>query len=134
MNTRLLSRLPSNCFFERIGQTLTCRPMKGTAPRGATPAEDAINASTLQGSEKNRAENLMIVDLIRNDLGRLAKAGDVHVRSLFELERYATVFQLTSTVEAEPHRCRIARRNIPRAFPLRLGDRSAEGTRHADHR
>ncbi|MDB5800929.1 MAG: pabB [Rhodocyclales bacterium] len=100
-NEWLLSRSPE-LFFERSGHTITCRPMKGTAPRGATPHEDAINASTLQHSEKNRAENLMIVDLIRNDLGRLAKAGDVHVRQLFELESYATVFQLTSTVEAAP--------------------------------
>ncbi len=97
----LLSRSPE-LFFERTGQTLTCRPMKGTAPRGETPEEDAMNADALQDSEKNRAENLMIVDLIRNDLGRLAKPGDVHVRSLFELEKYATVFQLTSTVEAAP--------------------------------
>lgn len=97
----LLSRSPE-LFFERAGQRITCRPMKGTAPRGKASGEDAANAVALQASQKNRAENLMIVDLIRNDLGRLAKAGDVHVRSLFELERYETVFQLTSTVEAEP--------------------------------
>lgn len=96
----LLSRSPE-LFFARSGRRLTCRPMKGTAPRGKTPDEDAANAKALQESPKNRAENLMIVDLIRNDLGRLAQAGDVHVRSLFELEPYETVFQLTSTIEAE---------------------------------
>jgi para-aminobenzoate synthetase/4-amino-4-deoxychorismate lyase len=97
----LLSRSPE-LFFERSGSRITCRPMKGTAQRGRTAEEDEANARALQTSEKNRAENLMIVDLIRNDLGRLARAGDVHVRSLFELERYETVFQLTSTVDAAP--------------------------------
>ncbi|MFT3733931.1 MAG: aminodeoxychorismate synthase component I [Rhodocyclaceae bacterium] len=95
----LLSRSPER-FFARHGHTLNCRPMKGTAPRGTDVAEDAAIASALQGSEKNRAENLMIVDLIRNDLGRLAPAGKVSVPQLFALETYATVHQLTSTVEA----------------------------------
>ncbi|GAA5170442.1 aminodeoxychorismate synthase component I [Viridibacterium curvum] len=95
----LLSRSPER-FFTRHGDTLSCRPMKGTAPRAADATEDAAIASSLQGSEKNRAENLMIVDLIRNDLGRLAPAGKVSVSSLFALETYATVHQLTSTVEA----------------------------------
>ncbi|MEC5386328.1 aminodeoxychorismate synthase component I [Uliginosibacterium sp. H3] len=104
----LLSRSPE-LFFERKGSQLVCRPMKGTAPRGNSPDEDVRNAQALQHSEKNRAENLMIVDLIRNDLGRLAQAGGVHVRSLFELEQYATVFQLTSTIEAGPVEAGIGR-------------------------
>jgi para-aminobenzoate synthetase / 4-amino-4-deoxychorismate lyase len=97
----LLSRSPE-LFFQRKGKQIICRPMKGTAPRGSSAEEDASNARALQDSDKNRAENLMIVDLIRNDLGRLVSAGGVRVRNLFELEQYETLFQLTSTVEAGP--------------------------------
>jgi para-aminobenzoate synthetase/4-amino-4-deoxychorismate lyase len=75
--------------------------MKGTAPRGMTTAEDDLIAKQLVASEKNRAENLMIVDLMRNDLGRIARIGSVHVPELFAIERYQSIFQMTSVVEAE---------------------------------
>jgi len=75
--------------------------MKGTINRGRTTDEDLINAEWLQNSEKNRAENVMIVDMIRNDLGKIAKIGSVRVPELFNVEKYPTVFQMTSTVEAE---------------------------------
>jgi para-aminobenzoate synthetase/4-amino-4-deoxychorismate lyase len=87
-------------FFARRGDTLTCRPMKGTAPRGLCPAADEASAAWLRASEKDRAENLMIVDMIRNDLGRIAETGSVHVASLFDVERYPTLWQMTSTVRA----------------------------------
>ncbi|MGD1053416.1 MAG: aminodeoxychorismate synthase component I [Candidatus Dormibacteria bacterium] len=87
-------------FFDWTGDRLTTRPMKGTAPRGRWPAEDATHAEGLAASAKERAENLMIVDLLRNDLGRLAEVGSVEVPSLFEVERYETLWQLTSTVTA----------------------------------
>ena len=87
-------------FFEREGGVLRARPMKGTAPRGATPAEDEARASSLRRSEKERAENLMIVDMMRNDLGRVAELGSVAVESLFDVERYPTLLQMTSTVRA----------------------------------
>ncbi|HRP94702.1 MAG TPA: aminodeoxychorismate synthase component I [Rhodocyclaceae bacterium] len=90
----ILSRSPE-LFVARSARRLVCRPMKGTAPRDADPA-------WLAGSEKNRAENLMIVDLIRNDLGRLAPAGGVRVERLFEIEAYPSVWQMTSTISAEP--------------------------------
>ena len=89
-------------FFDWTGDRLTTRPMKGTAPRGRWPAEDAAHAEALAVSVKERAENLMIVDLLRNDLGKLAAVGSVEVPTLFELERYETLWQLTSTVTARP--------------------------------
>ena len=73
--------------------------MKGTRPRGKSAEEDDALARELLQSVKDRAENVMIVDLERNDLGRVCKYGTVRVRELWTLERYATVFQLTSTVE-----------------------------------
>jgi para-aminobenzoate synthetase component 1 len=87
-------------FVRREGPRLTTRPMKGTAPRHADPVEDARLGQELLASEKNRAENLMIVDLLRNDLGRLAEPGSVKVDALFSLERYPTVWTMTSTVSA----------------------------------
>jgi para-aminobenzoate synthetase/4-amino-4-deoxychorismate lyase len=81
---------------------LVARPMKGTAPRRADAVADRAEAHWLAGSQKNRAENLMIVDLLRNDLGRVARTGTVRVPSLFEVEPYSTVWQMTSTIEAEP--------------------------------
>lgn len=87
-------------FFSRTGAYLTTKPMKGTAPRRTDPAEDRLEGISLQNSAKNRAENLMIVDMLRNDLGKTADAGSVQVPHLFSLEKYPTVWQLTSTVTA----------------------------------
>jgi para-aminobenzoate synthetase/4-amino-4-deoxychorismate lyase len=87
-------------FFRLDGERFVSRPMKGTARRGKTTAEDRALAAALAGSEKERAENVMIVDMVRNDMGRVAVPGSVEVERLFEVERYPTVFQLTSTVAA----------------------------------
>jgi len=87
-------------FFEVDGSNVVSRPMKGTISRGLTCDDDAANAKALKESGKNRAENVMIVDMIRNDLGRVAEAGSVRVTSEFDIERYPTVLQMTSTVEA----------------------------------
>jgi para-aminobenzoate synthetase / 4-amino-4-deoxychorismate lyase len=86
-------------FLALDGERLASRPMKGTAAR-ESPGRDAAIAAALAYSEKERAENLMIVDLMRNDLGRVARAGSVAVERLFEIEGYPTVFQMTSTVAA----------------------------------
>lgn len=80
---------------------VTTRPMKGTAPRGRTTREDRQRAEWLRNDPKNRSENVMIVDLLRNDLGRLARFGSVRAEKLFEAERYPTLWQMTSTVTAE---------------------------------
>ncbi|MDQ3556047.1 MAG: aminodeoxychorismate synthase component I [Gemmatimonadota bacterium] len=87
-------------FFRWRGSELTLRPMKGTRPRGRWGAEDRRLAAELRASPKERAENLMIVDLLRNDAGRVAEWGSVRVSRLFATERYPTVHQMTSTVHA----------------------------------
>ncbi len=87
-------------FFYQDHDRLWMRPMKGTAPRGATAAEDREIARQLAHSAKNRAENVMIVDMIRNDLGRIAHVGSVHTPDLFRIEPYPTLYQMTSTVQA----------------------------------
>jgi len=96
---RILSASPE-LFFARRGPDILMRPMKGTAPRAPEAAADRAVARTLQESVKERAENLMIVDLVRNDLGTIAETGSVRVESLFDGERYPTVHHLTSTVAA----------------------------------
>lgn len=88
-------------FFDWDGATLTCAPMKGTAPRGPTPEIDARNALELHESAKERAENVMIVDLVRNDLSRIAELGSVRVARLFECQAWPTVWQLVSEVSAK---------------------------------
>ncbi|WP_267388828.1 aminodeoxychorismate synthase component I [Sphingomonas sp. GC_Shp_3] len=95
----LLSLSPER-FFALSGRDLVCTPMKGTARRGATAAEDSALADALAGDPKQRAENLMIVDLMRNDLARVAVAGSVAVPDLFAVERYPSVQQMVSTVTA----------------------------------
>ncbi|MBL0348920.1 MAG: chorismate-binding protein [Elusimicrobia bacterium] len=90
--------LSPELFFELRGNRVVLRPMKGSAPRGRWPAEDAELGARLGRSPKDRAENLMIVDLLRNDLGKVARPGTIHARSLFRVEKYPTVHQLTSTV------------------------------------
>jgi para-aminobenzoate synthetase/4-amino-4-deoxychorismate lyase len=89
-------------FFQWDDELLTTRPMKGTAARGSCTQEDEASAARLQASEKDRAENVMIVDLMRNDLGRVASWGSVEVPELWVLEQFPTVWQLTSTVTARP--------------------------------
>ncbi|GEL06580.1 aminodeoxychorismate synthase component I [Rummeliibacillus stabekisii] len=96
----ILSASPE-LFFQLKGNTLTTRPMKGTIKRGKTAAEDEAKADELYHSDKNRAENVMIVDLLRNDLSVVAKTGTVKVEKLFDIERYPTVHQMTSTITAE---------------------------------
>ncbi len=87
-------------FFRKNDTKLTVKPMKGTAPRGKNIFEDALKAKSLFLSKKNRAENIMIVDLLRNDLGKLSDYGEVKVESLFDIEKYETLFQMTSTISA----------------------------------
>jgi len=97
----LLSRSPELFFSLTEAGQLTARPMKGTARRGRDAAEDAALRAELAGSEKNKAENLMIVDLLRNDISRIAEVGSVEVPGLFEIETYETLHQMTSRISAQ---------------------------------
>lgn len=97
---QILSLSPE-LFFRLKDGTISSRPMKGTAPRGLTPETDEKIANWLSTDEKSRAENLMIVDLLRNDLGRISKIGSVHVTDLFTVENYRTVLQMTSGISAK---------------------------------
>ncbi|MCP4639383.1 MAG: aminodeoxychorismate synthase component I [bacterium] len=96
---QVLSMSPE-LFFGLDGDRLVTRPMKGTRPRGRWRGEDEQLARDLVSSEKDRAENVMIVDLLRNDMGRVSRTGSVRVPSLFEVERYDTVWQMTSTIKS----------------------------------
>lgn len=100
--TAVLSLSPE-LFARHENGELTARPMKGTAPAaaGGDEAENAKRAAALAADTKNRAENLMIVDLLRNDIGRIAQTGTVEVPALFEVRRYSSVLQMTSTVRAK---------------------------------
>ncbi len=88
-------------FFRLDGEKIISKPMKGTIARGRTFEEDKIRASTLWHSPKDRAENLMIVDMVRNDIGRIARFGTVRVNALYEVEKYPRVWQMTSTIAGE---------------------------------
>lgn len=90
--------LSPELFFRIDGHRITTRPMKGTAARGRYPAEDLGAREAFGRSEKDRAENVMIVDLIRNDLGRLCQLGSIQPERLFEVESYETLFQMVSTI------------------------------------
>ena len=82
-------------FCQLNGEALISRPMKGTAPRGLMLHDDREQAEWLHHSKKNRAENVMIVDMVRNDMGRIAHTGSVHVSRFYEVEKYPTVWQMT---------------------------------------
>jgi len=91
--------LSPELFLRRDGEMLESRPMKGTRPRGASHPLDVALAYELAETEKERAENLMIVDMVRNDLGRVSHTATIHVPALFTVEPYRTVWQMTSTVQ-----------------------------------
>ncbi|WP_373989823.1 aminodeoxychorismate synthase component I [Duganella sp. BuS-21] len=95
--------LSPELFVRHAGGVLTARPMKGTAPAAPSTqqAENILRATNLAADPKNRAENLMIVDLLRNDIARVAVTGSVEVPALFEVHRYASVLQMTSTITAQ---------------------------------
>ena len=88
-------------FFSLDNKRLFCKPMKGTSRRGKTFEEDMILMDALRASKKNKAENIMITDMLRNDMGRISEPGSVKVSSKYDIEKYSTVWQMTSSVESE---------------------------------
>ena len=100
--TAILSISPELFFEEHRGQ-LTTRPMKGTTNRGLTLEQDREQATWLAQDAKNRAENMMIVDLLRNDMNRISRTGSERVEHLCSVEQYSTVWQMTSTIKSQPH-------------------------------
>ncbi len=113
----VVSLSPELFFRLDAAGRITARPMKGTRPRSADPAEDAHLAADLRESPKDRAENLMIVDLLRNDIGRIARAGTVRVPALHAVEHYPTVHQMTSTIEADLAAPPVLATLLPALFP-----------------
>jgi para-aminobenzoate synthetase/4-amino-4-deoxychorismate lyase len=96
-----VASLSPELFLRRVGDLVWTRPMKGTMARGSSADEDDLAAAALSSDPKNRAENLMIVDLMRNDLGRVCRPGSIQVPKLFQVERYRSVLQMTSDVVGE---------------------------------
>ena len=96
----IISSQSPELFFSLDNQNITCRPMKGTAPRGRNCEQDEQYKQALVESVKDQAENLMIVDMIRNDLGRIAESGSIRIDHPFAIETYETLFQMTTTVTA----------------------------------
>jgi para-aminobenzoate synthetase/4-amino-4-deoxychorismate lyase len=101
LGTHAICSASPELFFSRQDRRIECRPMKGTAPRGFWADQDEAFGRALQASEKNRAENVMIVDMARNDLGRIARVGSIRADRLCEVERYPSQWQMVSHVTGE---------------------------------
>lgn len=101
IDNHVICSVSPELFFQQVGSKVTTQPMKGTAERGLSYPQDEKQIEWLRSSLKNQAENLMIVDMLRNDLGQIAQVGSVNVPSLFDVERYPTLLQMTSTVTAK---------------------------------
>ncbi|MFN4171811.1 MAG: aminodeoxychorismate synthase component I [Pseudorhodobacter sp.] len=113
----VISRSPELFFRTEASGRIVARPMKGTAPRHSDPVQDSALARELFESEKARAENLMIVDLLRNDIGRISQIGSVTVPELFAVESFATLHQMSSTVEGRLAEPAALSRLMPALFP-----------------
>jgi para-aminobenzoate synthetase len=116
-NVSVVSSSPEQFLQVTPTGLVSTKPIKGTRPRSADPVIDEANAEELRNNQKERAENLMIVDLMRNDIGRIAQADSLKVSKLFEIESYATVHQLVSTVEAQLAEGQTAFSAMQAAFP-----------------
>ena len=121
-------------FIRSAGRRVLARPIKGTRPRSHDPAEDLRRARALRTSAKDRAENVMIVDVMRNDFGRVCTPGSVRAPILWSVEPHPTVWQLVSVIRGELAEGGDVGRSAPRVRAQRLGDRRAEAAGHRNHR
>lgn len=101
LGDKIIISLSPELFFQQNGQKIKTSPMKGTIKRGTNILEDELQKYKLEKSEKDRAENLMIVDLLRNDIGKISEYGSVKVNSLFTIEKYESLYQMISNIEAK---------------------------------
>jgi para-aminobenzoate synthetase component I len=132
-NVQIVGASPER-FLKLRGDTVETRPIKGTKPRGKTPEEDKSLGESLLASRKDRAENIMIVDLERNDLGRVCRYGTVKVTELAILETWPTVFHLTSTVTGQLQKGKTIVDLLKATFPGRFDHRCAESALDGNHR
>lgn len=116
-NVQICSASPER-FLRKNGDQLYSSPMKGTAARDSNPEQDISNKKQLQESEKERAENLMIVDLVRNDFSRVCRPGSVNVNRLFEISSYSTVHQMTSTISGQIQSNKTPEETLAACFPM----------------
>ena len=130
---RSLSASPER-FLRCEGRKVETRPIKGTRPRGATTSQDRALARQLARSGKDRAENLMIVDLLRNDLGKVCQVGTIQVPELFELEGYASVWHLVCTVRGTVRPELTAVDLLRGLLSGGIGHGLSEDQGHGDHR
>ena len=131
----MLSASPERFLrLDENGRHVETRPIKGTRPRGLGPMHDAALGRALAESDKDRAENVMIVDLLRNDLSRVCRPGTVRVPELFALEQHPTVHHLVSTVVGELDPGGGRGRPAPGGVSGRLDHRRPQGARDGDHR
>ncbi len=114
---RCIASFSPELFFEKEGCSIKVKPMKGTAPRGNNNISDRKTEKFLKQDVKNKSENLMIVDLMRNDLSRISREGSVKVKKLFEIEKYPTLYQMTSTVTSKLKKNLTIKEIIESIFP-----------------
>ena len=100
-NEHTIISMSPELFFKLSGESLICKPMKGTSKRGKNLHEDIALMEELKNSEKDKAENIMITDMLRNDMGKISNTGSVEVLSEFDIEKYPTVWQMTSSIESQ---------------------------------
>ncbi len=130
---KFIISLSPELFFQTDGKWINSAPMKGTIHRGHNQSSDALSVKELETGEKNKAENVMIVDLIRNDLGRICRYGSVKVPKLFQIEKYESLFQMVSEVQGKLSKKTKIREIVQEYFSLRFSYGCAKNQNYGNH-